>query len=479
MTMPGWSRMSVALDAHPLVRDYFGQRVRQTSEAAWKEGHRRVFEHLCESTLYWPEGTHGLGPLYQAVAHGCQAGEVEQTCHEVFHNRILRGTSDGGYYSRKKLGLVGADLGALAWFFESAWNCPSSSLSEGVQGWVLHEAAFCLRMLGRLAEAIEPMQAALRKAVEQESWKSAAVAASNLSELEQTLGEVAKASCVAEQSVTFAERSATSFERIATRTTHADALHQAGERERAQRQFEEAEAIQAELQPDHPRLYSLQGFWYCDLLLFAAEHAAWRVMVGHGDGSSSPNDTAAALHRALAACNEVLARATQTQGWVTKVFYNMSLLTVALEHLTLGRASLYRAVIASGHDPVHPEEQRPASPTNLATAKQHLDAAVEGLRRSGQMDNLPRGLLTRAWLHHLLALPTAAATDLDEAETIASRGPMLIFLADAHLTRARLFRDRTKLAKARELLLDLRTRGYHRHDEMLADAEAAAKHWPA
>jgi hypothetical protein len=35
-----------------------------------------------------------------------------------------------------------------------------------------------------------------------------------------------------------------------------------------------------------------------------------------------------------------------------------------------------------------------------------------------------------------------------------------------------------ELAKARELLLDLRTRGYHRHDEMLADTEATATHWP-
>jgi hypothetical protein len=53
-----------------------------------------------------------------------------------------------------------------------------------------------------------------------------------------------------------------------------------------------------------------------------------------------------------------------------------------------------------------------------------------------------------------------------------------IFLADVHLTRARLFRDRTELTKAHELLLDLRARGYHRHDEMLADTEATAEHWP-
>ena len=40
-------------------------------------------------------------------------------------------------------------------------------------------------------------------------------------------------------------------------------------------QFYQAEAMQAELQPQHPLLYSLQGFQYCDLLLAPAEHTAW------------------------------------------------------------------------------------------------------------------------------------------------------------------------------------------------------------
>jgi hypothetical protein len=144
---------------------------------------------------------------------------------------------------------------------------------------------------------------------------------------------------------------------------------------------------------------------------------------------------------------------------------------------------MYQALLTA-HTPnpasgrTHPEPRPPASPPDFATAKEHLDAAVEGLRRSGQMDYLPRALLARAWLHHILANPTATTTDLDEAESPALRGPMLIFLADVHLTRARLYRDRTELAKAKKLLATLATKGYHRHDEMLADAETAAECWP-
>ncbi len=70
-----------------------------------------------------------------------------------------------------------------------------------------------------------------------------------------------------EASVDYADRSGDAFQRMGSRTTLADALHQAGEAARAQALFEEAEALQAEWQPQYPRLYSLRGYRYCDLLL--------------------------------------------------------------------------------------------------------------------------------------------------------------------------------------------------------------------
>jgi hypothetical protein len=485
--LPGWSRFTESLDAHPLVREHFGRRVREASEAAWKEGHRRIFEYLCENTPHWPEGAHGLGPLYQAVAHGCQAGAVRQACDVVYFDRIYRGTSYGGFYSRNKLGLVGADLGALAWFFESPWSRPSSSLAEEDQAWLLNEAAFRLRALGRLAEAVEPMRAGLERRVQQESWTSAGRMAGNLSELELTRGEVTDASCVAKESVTFADRTLDRFERMTTRARHADALHQAGYRARARQQFEEAEAMHAEQRPNSPWLYSLPGFGYCDLLLFEAEQAAWQVTMTHGESSPSAaflacarfpaSWDAAVQDRALAACGEVSLRATQTLEWGQQA--RAGLLSIALDRLTLGRASLYRALLDGLiPDSAAPNEQRPAVLATLVTAKLHIHAAMEGFRCSGDMSHLPRGLLTRAWLHRLLEESAAATTDLEEVESLATRSGMPIFLADVHLTRARLFRDRTELTKARKLLADLRGRGYHRHDEMLADTDVAADRWP-
>ena len=106
--------------------------------------------------------------------------------------------------------------------------------------------------------------------------RDAAITAGNLSELQLTLGEVAEAIALAEQSVEYADRSGDAFQRMASRTTLADARHQAGERARAEALFQEAERLQAERQPEYPRLYSLQGYRYCDLLLDLGRHAEVR-----------------------------------------------------------------------------------------------------------------------------------------------------------------------------------------------------------
>jgi len=65
----------VSLDAHPLLREYFAKDLRETRPEAWKAAHKRIYEHLATTTQDKPEPTlDDLQPLYQAIAHGCQAG---------------------------------------------------------------------------------------------------------------------------------------------------------------------------------------------------------------------------------------------------------------------------------------------------------------------------------------------------------------------------------------------------------------------
>ena len=264
---------------HDLVREYF----RRADDAAGAGN--AVAAHLRLYRLYtsviqpvWrPEGLAGLRPLYEAVWHGARAGRYQEVRADVYRDRILRGTGNDGFYSTSKLGAVEADLGAVRNLFAEPWGRPAPGLAPDGQAWLLNQAAFMLRALGRLGEAVEPMRVSMEMDIEREEWKGAARSASNLSELELTLGRVAAAVESAERAVEFADRSQDAFLRMGFRTTLADALHQAGRRERALPLFQAAEAMQEQWQPEYPRLYSLWGFRYAELLLAGAERAAWRA----------------------------------------------------------------------------------------------------------------------------------------------------------------------------------------------------------
>ena len=207
-------------------------------------------------------------PLFAAVTHGCLAGRHKQAYDDVYRPRIRR---ENEHYQVKKLGAFGADLAAIAGFFERTWDQPVSSLREDVQAWLLNTAGFDLRALGRLAEAVQPMRAGLDARIAHENWKEAAPVAGNLSELSLTIGRVADAVPYAEQSVELADRSGDEFQRMSKRTTLADALHQAARLDEAESAFREAERMQKDDQPEYPLLYSLRGYCYCDLLLSRAD----------------------------------------------------------------------------------------------------------------------------------------------------------------------------------------------------------------
>ena len=118
--------------------------------------------------------------------------------------------------------------------------------------------------------------------------ENAAIAASNLSETELLFGDIAAAVATAETSVALADRAGDAFQMMVNRATQADALHAAGEWEKAEGLFADAERRQRERQPEYPLLYSLRGYQYCDLLLSqgraaeARDRAAQTLRSGRG-----------------------------------------------------------------------------------------------------------------------------------------------------------------------------------------------------
>jgi len=415
------------LDCHPLLREHLADQLRAEDPAEWREAHSRLYEYYKSRAKERPDTLEEMTPLYAAVAHGCQAGRPQEALTEVYWQRITRGNK---FFSTKKLGAFGADLAALSGFFDLPWRKVADGLTEDAKAFVLGQAGFRLRALGRLAESAQPMQAALEVRSAQKNWSEAARNASNLSGLYLTLGDVNQALAYARQSVELADRGGDAFLRMVNRTTLADALHQAGQLAEAEAAFREAEEMQKASQKEYPLLYALQGFRYCDLLLSQGKVA------------------------------EVQRRVGQTLEWATT--QNL-LLDIALDHLSLGRAHLLQAQIGAHRD------------APLRDAATYLDHAVDGLRQAGQQDELPRGLLARAELRRAMGVLDKARDDLHEAFSIASRGGMRLHEADCHLAYARLYLARGEKDKARESLAKakqtIEQTGYHRRDKEVAELE--------
>jgi len=475
------------LDCHPLIREYFGKRLKQIAPDAWQQAHQQLYHYYkALPEKQQPDTLEEMQPLFAAIAHGCAAGLHQQALEEVYYPRIMR---DDDSYLCKQLGAFGADLSVIAHFFEQHWHIPAAGLTDYRKSFVLNWAAFALRALGRQQEAVELMQAGMELCVKQENWRDAAIDGNNLSELQLTRGDINAAIDTANKAVQWADKSGDLFYRIITRTTLANTLQQAGQEE--EHLFKHAEALQQEGQHEYPQLYSVQGFQYCYWLLTAGQ---WE---------------------------EVQQRAEYSLELAKQYF---GLLAIALDQLSLGRASLQKAialwrehrnkehgnlepnntaispeahVFTPSNYPINPaptqkhgdgkksEQSKETSTTTLNTTKEPalsiaegwLNQAIDGLRKAGTEDHLPQGLLARASYHRFCLSPVArmqrskirgiatehdmdelggespvfrklhtandsvldlALKDLQETHDIAQRGGMLLFLCDYHLESARL-----------------------------------------
>jgi hypothetical protein len=381
------------------VREWFGDRLKQTDEPAWKAAHGRLYEHLRDTTK---EGETpmlaDLAPLYQAIAHGCCAGHHQKVLDEIYIGRICRKEE---YFAINKLGALSSDLAAISWFFEKPYEMPVASLDAATRRWVLSGAGAYLRSQGRVAEAIPALRKELLQLVEEaKRWSEAAVNASNLSEAEQLAGEVTAAVMTAEKSVVYADRGSEAAHMIIRRTTLANALHAAGRRDEAESLFIDAEGRQKKEAGGYPLLYSQRGYFYCDLLLAKGDYAA--------------------------AC----IRAAQTLEWFEESY---PLHSRAFDLLTLGRGHLGLALAQ-----VDRSETTDREDNDARNAKSKLDSAIEAAHAAGTLDDVPLGHLARAKLRRAVGDWDGAARDLDEVEEIAEQGPMKLFLCDMALERARL-----------------------------------------
>jgi tetratricopeptide (TPR) repeat protein len=309
---------------------------------------------------------------------------------EVYTSRFCRLKPDRTpeFYTSKKLGAGSSNLAAIAWFFDRPCETPAVALTPPARAWVLSQASFALRAQGRVQEALPAMRETLRMAEEARQWAFAAGNASNLSETELLIGDIAAAVTTAEKSIVLADRAGDASKMIEERTIQADALVAAREWEKAAGLFADAERRQREWRPYQPLLYSMRGYRYCGLLLSQGRAAEARDRAAHALEIARKNNY---------------------------------VLSIALDTLTIGRAQLALSLqnLAGGRSAeITPDDARVAAKFN---------EAIEGLHASGEQIWVAPGLLARAVFRRSIGDWDGAKSDLNEAKEIAEPGLMRLY----------------------------------------------------
>lgn len=421
------------LDCHPLIREYFGGCLKQNTDA-WQQAQQRLYEYykdLPEKQL--PDTVAEMQPLFAAISHGCAAGLYQQVLDEVYWPRVLRKNK---HYMTKRLGAFSDDLAVAAHFFVLPWNQPAVGLTEDDQAYALNWAGFDLRALGRLVEAVQPMQASLEMTINQKNWQDAAMNASNVSELLATLGDLEQARCYGSLSLGYADQFGEWSWRMISRTTLADTLLQRGEVAEALALFQEAEQIQLEYQPEYPTLYSIFGFRYCDFLMAQGE---LEVVLGRAEKSLSIalNGSENLLDIALNQLSLAKAHSLLMSSYVGA---NPSYETCSTHGLNSIAAETLRSELQTPTGIMPEQVLRYPNPNGIDHAQkagEFLELAVAGLRAAGQQDDLPRALLARTGYFRLRLDFKAAHKDLNEVLDIAGSA-MRLHRCDYHLESARL-----------------------------------------
>lgn len=418
-----------SLDAHPLVREYFGKHFQLDDPDLWQAAHSQLYEYyksLPEKEL--PDTLEEMEPLFLAVAHGCKASMEAESFSEIYWKRVLR---ENEAYTVDKLGAFMDDLSTLSNYFDRTWDRPATILTRSYQTLVLSMAGYRLKSLGRLFEAIQPVKAGLEIGIHEGDWLGAAVESAMLSELYLSLGEVDNAVSCCLTGLDYVNQSGNVFQWESNLCGYAEALYDSGEIELPKYLFSFVEKRHQERSSSIEYLDSLPGFWYSELLI-------------------EEGNVKEALTRAKALSN--------------KSVKDKTLFEIALTKLMMGKAT---------------SELARRNINNLADesfgfqAHENLCIAISSLREAGLQEYLCRGLLIRAAFYRDSSDFDAAHQDITEIFEIAEQNSMRRYLTDYYLESARLALAESNLSTARthtehaaELIEET---GYHRRDGELVE----------
>ena len=396
------------LDAHPLVREYFRDRLRRLSPALWEAGNLSLYMYYQQRAPEQPANAADMNLLYAAVNHGCAIGRYQEVYDQILVPRIWRSPRES--YSTRILGMTGSEIVALSnYFLLPAWTrLRRIELDRQARVLVMSNAALRLRQLGRPDDALASCRAVFDLLTEEAAdaepvdVADAAYAASLYCELLIIAGWLESpgrgnehgAREVAETAIAFADRCPDAYFKMYSRSCLAEVEFMTGDLDAARELFDQAAGD--------------RGGGASRTCRFSIH----RICTGTATSPSRPGTPPPCWPTR---------NGTPTGAWPPN---RRSCRTLSVNSCSARRGG---RLAEAG-----------AEPTDLAQAATEVDDAIVIFRGVGYTDYTVRGLLERAHLRQVRARPedyAGALDDLDEAQAEATRSHMTLLAADVYLQR--------------------------------------------
>jgi tetratricopeptide (TPR) repeat protein len=251
---------------HPLIRAHYLERLKEKPIEVVQALHNRIKEWYLDIAGEMPElpTLDQLAPLIEAVHHACQAGEYDEAA-EISWERISQTTSRVLIH---KLGAYETNLAIMQEFF------PQGDISQEPQvsqprdkGFILNAIAFCLMSLGRLREAPSFYERSTKICLAQSDWSEASMRYQNLAGLYAYLGDLAESAESAREAIALSDRAENKDYKRNSLAYLAYAAFLQGDGTTAGEAFQQAEALEREINPSVQYLYALKGIQHTEYLL--------------------------------------------------------------------------------------------------------------------------------------------------------------------------------------------------------------------
>ncbi len=250
---------------HPLIRAHYAKLFAEADRATRQDAHTRIKDYYLARAGETPRHPtlDDLAPLIEAVHHACRAGAYDEA-YRIYKERIRQGNR---FVDVHQLGAYETSLALMLEF------CPDGDTSQALQvsdskrkSWILNAIGLRLMSLGRLGAAVTFYERGNAMDAELEDWQNASIGYQNLAGLHAHLGALAASADAAREALALARRAENKREERASLAYLAWAAHLRGDLNAAGAAFQQAEALEREIDSDKSYLYSNRAIWHADHL---------------------------------------------------------------------------------------------------------------------------------------------------------------------------------------------------------------------